>query len=84
MEKRDVTLPSEDKPRYVGTILWRNSDRFRNLPEFGYWLKERPWPAAGYDPATDDPLDALLDTNVEDIAPPEDPTKADAEATIFD
>lgn len=40
LEKRDVVIPSLDKPRYVGTILWRNRDRFINIPGHGYQLAE--------------------------------------------
>lgn len=40
LEKREVELPSQDKPRYLGTILWRNRDRFINIPNKGYYLAE--------------------------------------------
>lgn len=46
LERRDVDLPSDDKPRYLGTILWRNGERFRNLPGLGYWLQNAPLPEA--------------------------------------
>lgn len=50
MEKRDVEIPSEDKERYLGTILWRHRERFVNFPRVGYWLSDRPWAATEYDP----------------------------------
>ena len=40
LEARDVDLPSQDKPRYVGTILWREADRFVNLTGRGYVMKD--------------------------------------------
>jgi hypothetical protein len=42
LEIRRVRLPGKDKEsraRYVGTILWRNPDRFENIEGRGYWLK---------------------------------------------
>ena len=43
LEERRVTIPSSDKERYLGTILWRHRDRFKNFPRVGYWLAGRPW-----------------------------------------
>lgn len=40
-------IRSADKPRYIGTILWRNNDRFVNIEGRGYWLKDVPLPGAG-------------------------------------
>lgn len=44
IEARGVQIHSDDKPRYIGTILWRNDDRFENIEGRGYWLKGRPIP----------------------------------------
>jgi hypothetical protein len=44
LEGMGVPLYSDDKPRYIGTILWRNMDRFENIEGRGYWLKGRPLP----------------------------------------
>jgi hypothetical protein len=47
--KRGVELPGatrEDQARYVGTIMWRNSDIFENIEGRGYWLKGVPLPKA--------------------------------------
>jgi hypothetical protein len=30
LAERGIDVPSKDKPRYVGTILWRHKDRFAN------------------------------------------------------
>jgi hypothetical protein len=38
MEANGLDLPSADKARYIGTILWRNRDRFVNLAGRGYQL----------------------------------------------
>ena len=39
VEKRGHMIPSEDKPRYLGTILWRRDDLFESVDGRGYWLK---------------------------------------------
>jgi hypothetical protein len=50
VEDRGYTIPSEDKARYLGTILWRQRDRFVNIPDVGYWLKNEPCEAVAYIP----------------------------------
>jgi hypothetical protein len=52
IEREGVEIPSSDKARYLGTILWRHKDRFVNLVDFGYWLKDRPCGLARYRPGT--------------------------------
>lgn len=42
IEARGVPIPSSDKPRYIGTILWRNQDKFENIEGAGYWLRGQP------------------------------------------
>ena len=44
IERMGVPIQSDDKPRYIGTILWRNLDRFENIEGRGYWLKGRHLP----------------------------------------
>lgn len=44
VEKRGHLIPSEDKPRYLGTILWRREDKFQSVEGRGYWLKDVPLP----------------------------------------
>jgi hypothetical protein len=44
IEKRGHMIPSEDKPRYLGTILWRREDLFESIEGRGYWLKDVPVP----------------------------------------
>lgn len=50
IEARGVEIPSGDKPRYVGTILWRERSKFIHIVNHGYWLKYTPLPEIGYDP----------------------------------
>jgi hypothetical protein len=57
LEERGLTLDSKDKPRYVGTILWRLRDQFENLEGHGYWLKGEPYAPANY---PDQPQNAPL------------------------
>lgn len=38
VEARGFKIESEDKPRYLGTILWRHRDRFVNISGQGYTL----------------------------------------------
>lgn len=37
---RGVSFPTEDVPRYLGTILWRNRHKFINVPGQGYTLPD--------------------------------------------
>lgn len=37
----DVELESQDPAKYIGTILWRNSSRFVNVPGEGYTLPDQ-------------------------------------------
>jgi hypothetical protein len=53
IEREGILIPSTDKPRFIGTILWRQKDRFVNLKDFGYWLKDRPCGFARYRPGSD-------------------------------
>lgn len=38
IERRGLNIPSKDKPRYLGTILWRNNKVFVNIVGKGYFL----------------------------------------------
>lgn len=51
----------------LSTMLWRTRDTYGivHLRGFGYWLKERPWGPAAYDPDIDDLVGAA------DYDPPE-------------
>ncbi|EHK58745.1 hypothetical protein MAXJ12_03523 [Mesorhizobium alhagi CCNWXJ12-2] len=40
MESAGVELHSEDKPRYLGTILWREKERFTNIAGQGYVMSD--------------------------------------------
>ena len=39
-----IEIRSKDANKYLGTVLWRNSDIFTNIEGRGYWLKERRLP----------------------------------------
>lgn len=39
LELRDVEIPAQDKPRYIGTLAWRNKSKFVNVEGRGYWLR---------------------------------------------
>lgn len=65
IERRNVAIPSVDKERYLGTILWRNHGRFINLEGHGYWLRGRPCPEVGYTPDPDAPLDPIDRAEIE-------------------
>ena len=39
-----VEIHSKDAGKYLGTILWRDSDRFVNIEGEGYWPSNRPLP----------------------------------------
>ena len=51
LESRGIEIPSDDKPRYIGTIMWRERKKFINIVGHGYWLKYVPLPEILYDPA---------------------------------
>lgn len=46
LEHRAVQVPGADKPRYIGTIAWRNKSIFMNVEGLGYWLRREPLPVA--------------------------------------
>jgi hypothetical protein len=39
LEMRDLEIPAQDKPRYIGTLAWRNKSKFINIEGRGYWLR---------------------------------------------
>lgn len=44
LEEQGVIIHSKDVSKYLGTLMWRNPDRFVSLEGLGYWLKSRPLP----------------------------------------
>lgn len=64
LENNGISMTGTDASKNVGTKFWRSKDRFVNLRGVGYWLKDQPCPAFGYDPANiaevSDMLDELL------------------------
>lgn len=61
LTNKGIALAGSDKNKNLGTILWRAPDVFVQLKTFGYWLKDTPYPPAGYIPETSDEIDDLLD-----------------------
>lgn len=52
IERRGLMLPGSDnaqKSKYVGTILWRKADKFKNYEGRGYWLVGAPLPPSADD-----------------------------------
>jgi hypothetical protein len=52
LEVRGVELRGKDKEsraRYVGTILWRNTDVFENIDGKGYWFRDVPIPETDHE-----------------------------------
>ncbi len=35
----------------LSTMLWRMKDRIVRLPQFGYWIADKEYVPAGYDPS---------------------------------
>lgn len=61
-EARDISIPYEDKARYLGTIAWRHKGKFINLKEMGYWIRELPVPTPSIGTNL---LDNMLDSSPE-------------------
>jgi hypothetical protein len=61
-----------DRSKNMGTILWRLKRDFVNLSGFGYWLRDKPFPDANYDPEdlnSPEAMDYVLRQT-----PPDEPT----------
>lgn len=56
---KGVRIGGSDKSKVLGTTLWRAKDKIVSIDGWGYWIKERPCPLAGYKPESDR-LDDLL------------------------
>ncbi|SDA18445.1 hypothetical protein SAMN02799622_02032 [Methylobacterium sp. UNC378MF] len=41
-EASGIPLAGKDKPKNIGTIMWRFRDEFLNVPGQGYWPKDVP------------------------------------------
>ncbi|UCI10471.1 hypothetical protein [Mesorhizobium sp. B1-1-8] len=61
LESAGIELHSEDKPRYIGTILWREKERFTNIAGQGYVMADMATPEGNVrdliDRATDEEPD---------------------------
>jgi len=44
IEESGLPIHSNDKGKYIGTVLWRNDDVFTNVEGHGYWIKDKDLP----------------------------------------
>jgi hypothetical protein len=58
LDARDIPVGGSNRPKNMGTIMWRLSDHFVNLDGFGYWPKDTPYAPASYvpEPPIDGPM----------------------------
>lgn len=49
LERRGMQIHGTDPRGVFNTMMWRSAGIVR-LDKLGFWLPERPWPEAGYDP----------------------------------
>lgn len=52
IESKEISIPGQHKTKYVGTLMWREREKFIHIVDHGYWLKYQPLPKIGYDPAS--------------------------------
>lgn len=50
LEQQDIVLKGSNPEMVLSTMLWRCPDVVVRLPPHGYWLADRPYDPAGYDP----------------------------------
>lgn len=51
LDQRGTPVGGEaDRAKNMGTIMWRLKEHFVNLPGYGYWLKNEPYPPLKYLP----------------------------------
>jgi hypothetical protein len=48
-----------NRSKNMGTIMWRLRDDFVNLQGLGYWLRDRPYAPADYDPSDGNSPEAM-------------------------
>jgi hypothetical protein len=57
----------KDAEMVLSTMMWRMQEHFVRLPKYGYWIRSRPYPPAGYVPGAaveDDGEDAKVAENM--------------------
>jgi uncharacterized protein YicC (UPF0701 family) len=50
LERLGMHLPGTDRTKNLGTILWRNPNKFVAVGKLGYWIRDRALPGV-YEPA---------------------------------
>lgn len=78
LTKRGLRIEGADPDMVLSTMLWRMRHRIVRLKTGGYWLRERKWEPAGYDPETATEVDNLLNRRAGEILDPESPEYQDA------
>lgn len=66
LDKHDILVGGKDKSKNIGTVMWRLRDRFVNIAGEGYWPKDMPCLAVGYEPKAESKND-LDDTLPDDF-----------------
>lgn len=65
LEMKGIPVAGVDRPKAIGTILWRMRKHFVNLPGWGYWLINEDFPPAAYKGARREESDE--DEGIEDV-----------------
>lgn len=50
LKDRGIHLHGKNPEMVLSTMLWRSTDTIVRLQPHGYWLADKPYPPAGYDP----------------------------------
>ena len=68
--ERGIILSGKDPEMVLSTMMWRMQDEFVRLPRWGYWLKNRPYEPAEYDPLVPYPPEDVSEVVQPDLADP--------------
>jgi hypothetical protein len=75
IEATGLKIGGKDPAATLASALWRDKERFVSIKNYGYWLKEKPYPHALYDPWIGSIAGVTDDTN---------PVETDAGAEEYD
>lgn len=50
LDRRKIPVGGSNRPKNMGTIMWRLGEDFVSLEGLGYWPKDKPYGPAGYVP----------------------------------
>jgi hypothetical protein len=68
--ERGIILSGKDPEMVLSTMMWRMQNEFVRLPRWGYWLKNRPYEPAEYDPLVPYPPEDVSEVVQPDLADP--------------